>query len=236
MRVPPSGLRYCALVPAYNVETTIGKVVEGVSKYIPDVTVVDDGSGDGTAQAAAAGGAEVLRQRFNRGKGLALKLGFRHVLNGPWDAAVTLDGDLQHDPDEIPKLLQVFENTDCDLVTGSRLQNPENIPRPRHYANLVGVRCISWAAMQPIEDSQCGFRVYSRKVLETLRLRARRFDLETEILIKAGLNGMKIASVPIRTIYHPEALEASHYRPVFDTWLICMIFLKGLAWRRGMEL
>jgi glycosyltransferase involved in cell wall biosynthesis len=158
------------------------------------------------------------------------------VLQEHWEGVITLDGDLQHDPEEIPKLIKASERTGADIVIGSRLAEAGQMPRVRYYTNRVGVFCISWAAGQPLEDTQSGFRLYSRKVLQSIPLRTTRYDTETEIVIKAGLMGMRISCVPIRTIYYQGEENVSHYRWFSDTFLISMVFLKSLAWRKGMPL
>lgn len=232
---PPS--RLCALIPAYNLARTIGGAVRGTRSHVSDVWVIDDGSTDRTAVIAEDCGASVLRIPVNRGKGWALRRGFSVVLaSGNYDAVITLDGDLQHDPADIPKLIEGYRRTGGDIVIGSRMAQAEAIPRVRYWTNRVGVFCISWAAGQPIEDTQSGFRLYSRRVLEAVSLRTTRYDTETELIIKAGLLGMTIVCVPIRTIYHTGEDDASRYRPFTDTFHISMVFLKSLFWRRGIAL
>jgi glycosyltransferase involved in cell wall biosynthesis len=226
----------CALIPAYNLDRTIAQVVAGAREWLEHVVVVDDGSGDETARHARLSGAVVIRIPDNRGKGWALRRGFDHVLEGDWEGVITLDGDLQHDPRDIPAIVETHERTGADIVIGSRMSDPAQIPPVRYWTNRVGVFCISWAAGQPLEDTQSGFRFYSRRALESIPLRTTRYDTETEITIKAGLLGMKIACVPIKTIYHKGDETYSHYMPFTDTFHISMVFLKSLFWRRGIRL
>ena len=234
---PPSpAARFCAVIPAYNAAGTIGECVQRTRSHLSRVVVVDDGSRDGTARLAEEHGALVVRIAENRGKGWALRCGFQKLLDQPWQGVITLDGDLQHDPDDIPAIIAAFDQTGADLVVGSRMARTEDMPRVRYYTNRVGVFCISWAAGQPIEDSQSGFRLYSRRLIESLSLRTTRYDTETEITIKTGLRGMRIVSAPIKTIYHEGSATVSHYRPFTDTFLISMVFLKSLFWRKGIQL
>jgi glycosyltransferase involved in cell wall biosynthesis len=233
---PPPSARFCAVIPAYELVRTIGLVVQRTRMHLSQVVVVDDGSRDDTARVAAENGASVLRVDANRGKGWALRCGFRKALEGPSEGVITLDGDLQHDPDDIPGIIAAYDQTGADLVVGSRMGRAEDIPRVRYYTNRVGVFCISWAAGQPLEDSQSGFRLYRRGVIESIPLRTTRYDTETEIIIKAGLRGMRIVSAPIKTIYLEGEANASHYRPFTDTFHISMVFLKSLFWRRGIQL
>jgi glycosyltransferase involved in cell wall biosynthesis len=200
------------------------------------VLVVVDGSQVETAHLARESGATVLSIPKNQGKGWALRSGFKDLLQEPWEGIITLDGDLQHDPVEIPKLIEEYDKTKSDIVIGSRMAEAEKIPGIRYWTNRVGVFFISWAAGQPLADTQSGFRLYGREVLESIPLWTSRYDTETEILIKAGMRGMKITCVPIKTIYYEDELHHSSFRPFPDTFLICMVFLKSLFWRRGWYL
>lgn len=235
----PSGAspqRFCGLIPAYNLSRTIPQVVRLTRRHLPTVLVVDDGSQDETAHLARESGATVLRIPKNQGKGWALRCGFKHLLKEPWEGIITLDGDLQHDPAEIPKLIEEYDKTKPNIVIGSRMAEAEKIPVIRYWTNRVGVFFISWAAGQPLADTQSGFRLYRREVLESIPLWTSRYDTESEILIKAGMRGMKITCVPIKTIYYEDELHHSSFRPFPDTFLICMVFLKSLFWRRGWYL
>jgi glycosyltransferase involved in cell wall biosynthesis len=229
-------LRFCALIPAYNLSQTISEVVHQTREHIREILVVDDGSQDDTARLAKESGAEVLRIAKNQGKGWALRSGFKHLLEKPWEGIITLDGDLQHDPVEIPNLIEEHDKSRSQIVIGSRMAETEKMPWIRYWTNRIGVYCISWAVGQPLTDTQSGFRLYGREVLETIPLWTTRYDTETEILLKAGLLGMKITYVPIKTIYHEGDENSSSFRPFPDTFLICMVFLKSLFWRRGWYL
>jgi glycosyltransferase involved in cell wall biosynthesis len=229
-------LRFCALIPAYNLSQTISEVVHQTREHIREILVGDDGSQDDTARLAKESGAKVLRIAKNQGKGWALRSGFKHLLEKPWEGIITLDGDLQHDPVEIPNLIEEHDKSRSQIVIGSRMAETEKMPWIRYWTNRIGVYCISWAVGQPLTDTQSGFRLYGREVLETIPLWTTRYDTETEILLKAGLLGMKITYVPIKTIYHEGDENSSSFRPFPDTFLICMVFLKSLFWRRGWYL
>ena len=198
--------------------------------------MVDDGSRDDTARRAKESGAKVLRIVSNQGKGWALRRGFKLLLEKPWEGIVTLDGDLQHDPAEIPNLIEEYDKSRSQIVIGSRMGETERMPWIRYWTNRIGVCCISWAVGQPLTDTQSGFRLYCREVLETIPLWTTRYDTETEILLKAGLLGMKITYAPIKTIYHEDNANSSSFRAFPDTFLISMVFLKSLFWRRGWYL
>ncbi len=218
-----------ALVPAHNARETIGAVVAGTKRHVPYVLVVDDGSEDTTNAEAARAGAVVIRHLNNRGKGEALKTGFRFLLARGFDAVLTLDADGQHDPDDIPTLVSRFEEATAGIVIGTRMAGRSKIPRYRLIPNLVGNFFLSRASGQPIKDSQCGMRLYAARVLRSITIACSRFDAEAEILIKAGRLGFSFAFVPIATIY-PEGGK-THFIPVKDTYLICLVYLRSLFWK-----
>jgi glycosyltransferase involved in cell wall biosynthesis len=160
--------RIVAVVPAFREEAAIAGVIAGIKAVDPgiDVVVVDDGSPDGTAAAAAAAGAAVVRLPFNLGIGAAVQTGFRYALEGDYDTAVRLDGDGQHDPRELPKLLARLETGDADVVTGSRFVGGDATYRPA-FARRVGItwfaRLVSLLTRQRVTDTTSGFQALNRR-------------------------------------------------------------------------
>ncbi|MBI5584614.1 MAG: glycosyltransferase family 2 protein [Deltaproteobacteria bacterium] len=224
-------MKFALLIPAHNVETRIGEVLAGAGKWLADILVVDDGSTDKTAEIARRQGVRVLSDHPNRGKGWALKRGFDILLKEAPEAILTMDGDGQHDPDCLPLFLEAYRRGAGDVIIGSRMGHRDEIPRLRYYPNLVGTYCLSWATGQYIPDSQSGFRLYGARGLEGLCLVADGFALETELLIKLAKKGSRIASLPIPAIYSRNG-QASHYRPVADTYQISIMVLRSIFWPR----
>jgi glycosyltransferase involved in cell wall biosynthesis len=214
----------CCLIPAYNEEKRIAQVVRSVREHIPDVIVVDDGSHDATASHAERSGAVVIRHDANKGKGMALRTGFGHALSRNFAAVLTLDGDGQHAPDEITKFLSAFETDSGDIIIGARLWDRAAIPRYRYIPNQIGIYCISKAAGCRIDDTQSGFRLYRREVLEKITLATTGFETETEVLIRAGKAGFRIHSLPVSAIYHSD--YKTNFRPIRDFYRISILFLK----------
>jgi glycosyltransferase involved in cell wall biosynthesis len=209
-----------ALIPAYNEAAYIKDVVTGVRKYLPAV-VIDDGSTDNTGAAAALAGAKVLAHRVNQGKGVALNTGFEYATQRGVAAAITLDADGQHDPDEIPLFVDAFRAGKADLIVGQR--DFSQMPARNQFGNRTGTWLLSKAMGRPIPDNQSGYRLHSGEVLRTVRPTTSRFEAEVEILLRAQLAGFRIAWVPIKTIYND---KVSHFRPIHDSAL----FL-GMVWR-----
>jgi glycosyltransferase involved in cell wall biosynthesis len=206
--------RPAALVPAFRCASTVGGVVVGLRAIVPVVLVVDDGSDDGTADAARAAGARVLERISNGGKGSALRDGLAVLLEEPVSHVAFVDADGQHDPADLPALLEAAK-AGADFVIGSRLEDASRIPRKNYWANTIGDKVLGRMTGLPVEDGQSGYRVIAADVLRALRLRAERYSIENEILIKAAPRVRRFAAVPVRTIYGAR----SHYRPFRDTWV-----------------
>jgi len=206
----------CAIVPCYNEAAEIVRVVAAVRKHLEVCIVIDDCSTDHTAKVAAEAGARVLRHERNMGKGMALKHGFALARAAGFSAAVTLDGDGQHDPEEIPRFLEAFERGPFDIVLGNRMNDTRAMPFVRRLTNRFSSWCISRMAGVSILDSQVGFRLIRLDTWQALDLHGRRFDLESEIIIKACRQGARLTQVPIKTLYGD--VSKSKIQPFLDSW------------------
>jgi glycosyltransferase involved in cell wall biosynthesis len=196
------------LIPAYNEAEHISQVVSAARRFLP-VLVVDDGSADETARLAEAAGAEVLRQVPNQGKGSALRAGFQRAIELGCEAAITLDGDGQHDPMEIRTFLQAYAAAPADLMIGQR--DFRKMPFMRRLANTSGRWLLSWALGQSIPDNQSGYRMLGRRFMERLLDNTEQgFEFEVEMLAICLKNHFYLRWIPIRTIYSG---EASHINP-----------------------
>jgi glycosyltransferase involved in cell wall biosynthesis len=198
-----------AVIPAYQAEATLGAVLLETTRHLPAL-VVDDGSTDATADVAAGGGARVLRQVPNQGKGAALRAGFAQALAEGRRAVVTLDADGQHDPSCIPDFLAVWQTTAAPLVIGRR--DFGRMPLSRRIANTLGTRVFSWAVGRPVPDNQSGFRLIATPLLPRLLASSEAgFEFEVEMITLAIRAGLTIEWVPIPTIYED---QGSHIRPL----------------------
>jgi len=215
-----------ALIPAWNEATLVGPVVEATRAYLP-VLVVDDGSHDDTDGVAEAAGSMVVRHPQNQGKGVALMTGFTWALERGYEAVLTLDADGQHDPAEIPEFLAAYEADAGDLIVGRR--DFSQMPFPRNYTNAIfGSWLLSLALGARIYDSQSGYRLYGRRLLERLDLATTGFELEVEVIVQAVCQGMRIGWVEIRTIY--DTGKVSYFHPVKDS--ARFLGMVWHAWRR----
>ena len=205
-----------AIIPALNAERTLPGVIEQARRQIEPVVVIDDGSRDRTGDVARAAGAIVLRHEVNRGKGGALKTGFAWARENGYEGVITLDADGQHLPSEIPKFLRQRESGGEDLIIGGRAHLfGQMLPRRRN-AHRFSAWCIAKCSGVPITDSQSGFRFYSARLIDGIDLRTNGFDMESEVIVRAGRRGFRIVTIPI-DLGFVDGLSTSHYRPLKDT-------------------
>jgi len=221
-----------ACIPAFNEEASIARVVLTVERFVDRVLVCDDGSTDMTGVIAEALGAEVIRHETNLGYGAALQSLFEEARKGGVDVAVTLDADGQHDPSEIPKLLKRLSLGDVDIVIGSRFLEGggSEVPEGRKAGIKVLSGLVSNGEVR-ITDAQSGFRAYNRHALETLKLSELGMGLSTEILVKAGNHGLKIAEVPISVSYDEDSAKQT---PVLQGSSVLLSTLKYLSINRPL--
>jgi glycosyltransferase involved in cell wall biosynthesis len=217
------------LIPAYNASRTLRGVIEGVKGAGLAIVVVDDGSTDATAQIARDGGVQVLRHRINRGKGAALRTGFRFLLQKGYGAILTIDADGQHDPSFIPHFMRTYQEGRDDIIIGSRAGEFDGMSWLRRFWNRLGVKAVSKLIGTPLTDTQSGYRLIKAEVLKGLPLRAAGYEGELELLLKACKSGYRMREIPIATRY-ADGRPSSHFRPVRDTWLICRTFLQEFFW------
>jgi len=206
---------HLVVIPAFDEAATLGAVV-AEARRSGSVLVVDDGSTDGTGAVAGAAGADVLRLDRRHGKGEALRRGFREGMARGVDRVVTLDGDGQHDPSEIVRLLKVAAEIPDALIIGGRLgeTGARMMPAGRLAALRVAGFFINWLTGVFIADTQSGFRVYPAGLLRQVTPRHGRFVLETEMLIRAAAAGWRLVEVPITTTHAPG--RRSRFRAVRD--------------------
>ena len=191
-----------ALIAAYNEEKRIAEVVRAAKAYLP-VLVVDDGSADETAAQAIKAGAMVHSCKPNQGKGAALKTGIHQALEGDYDFIITLDGDGQHDPQEIPAFLKAYASGRQDLIIGKR--DFRKMPTVRRVSNRLGTLLFSWAVAHDIPDNQSGYRLVSRRLMEVLHNSAESgYEFEVEMIVYCLMHDFPIGWVGIRTIYGDE--------------------------------
>lgn len=211
-----SRMKRAVIIPAYNEECHIAKVILRARRHVDRVVVCDDGSTDMTSVIAKALGARVVRHGEKRGKGEALRTLSKEIMELGPDVIVTLDGDGQHDPDEIPMLLKPIETGECDVVVGSRYVDGGKMDAP--FYRRFGLRVINFlyrkGAGVRAKDTQSGFRAYSQKAFKCLiGCDAKGYGIEGEQLSLAAKNGLRVTEVPISVNYKGSA-ETSKKSPL----------------------
>lgn len=227
----PAG-RFGVLIPVYNHAGGVALVIERALALNLPVWVVDDGSTDGTAEALTRfGGITVLRHEKNRGKGEAILTGFA-AMAGTADWAVTLDADGQHDPADVPGLIRAIPAGGRPIVIGRREgMIGEDVPWTSRFGRKFSNFWVRLAGGPVLSDTQSGMRIYPLPESVNLGVRARRFQFEVEILVRARWMGIPVIEAPVRVSYTPGMKRISHFRPFVDfcrnsATFIRLIFLR----------
>jgi glycosyltransferase involved in cell wall biosynthesis len=217
---------FAVVIPAYNEAMTIRDIASRACIYTDLVVIVNDGSTDNTVNSLDGLPVTILSNPSNIGKGESLIRGARHAIEKGADFVITLDGDGQHRPDDIPLLLEAATHYPGMIIIAARLRGRSEAPPLRRFANKFADFWISWAAGHHIRDTQSGFRLYPSMAFKQCTGNATGFTFESEILINASRCGIFTHSVAIDTIYDKQA-RPSHYKPASDTLSI----VRMVAWK-----
>lgn len=223
--------KIAVLLPAYNEEVAIASMILLSKKYAQEVIVIDDGSTDRTAEVAEIAGATVLRHKTNQGKGVALKTGFTYAKD--YDIIVTIDADGQHNPSEIPLLIKPIEDNVADLVNGSRYLNGQETSTPtyRRVGQTVLDTATNVASGVKLTDSQSGFRAFSSVCFKYFNFDPEGFGIESDMLIEASNNNLRIVEVEITVRYD---VNTSTANPVIQGLTVLLRVLELLRFNRPL--
>ena len=188
-------------IPAFNEGKVIDKVIKDCLKFSNEVVVCDDGSMDNTYEVADSAGADVIRHEKNIGKGESLRSLFKFARHSNHDIIVTIDGDGQFIPEEIPKLVKSIQENKSDLVIGYRFDDTTEIPNYRRFGNKMLDKMTNMVEEISVRDTQSGFRAYSRKVIDDIEFKMKGFGADAEILIDAAKKGYRLSEEKITVIY-----------------------------------
>ncbi len=220
-----------AIIPALNEEISIGSVVIRTKKYVDHVIVVDDGSIDNTGEIARIAGADVITHPENRGKGEALKTGFMEANKDGANVIVTIDADGQHDPGEIPKLVEPILTREFDMVIGSRYLNGNSIPLYRRFGQMILDKATNVNSGADISDTQSGFRAFAAGATPVFRFGQTGFSIESDMLAEAASAGLKIEEVDIGVRYD---VDCSTENPVRHGLKVLVNILQDMEFRRPL--
>ncbi|OGO32118.1 MAG: hypothetical protein A2Z29_03465 [Chloroflexi bacterium RBG_16_56_11] len=229
-------LKTVAGMPAFNESKYIGSLVITARQYVDEVVVIDDGSSDNTAEIAALAGAQVTKHPVNRGYGAAVQSVMEEARKRNADILVLLDADGQHNPREIPAIIQPIRDG-YDFVIGTRKEQAGNIPLYRRVGQGVILHSINLLSKRHLTDSECGFRAFSRKAIETLNLKENGMAISAETVAEAARRHLRVAEVPVSATYDKDSSTlnpVAHGLGVFTSVLIMIserkpLFFFGLA-------
>ncbi|MFA6357208.1 MAG: glycosyltransferase family 2 protein [Candidatus Omnitrophota bacterium] len=226
-------MRICVIIPTYNESKAIAGLVSQIRQLGFEVIIIDDGSKDGTALIAEASGAGVLRNAVNSGKGASLIKGYNFAVGQGFDAVISMDGDGQHSCQDIMSFVHRAQDPQSALILGNRMSATKGMPFLRVLTNRFMSGLISLIIRQHVPDTQCGFRLVKKEVLNSINLLTSKYETESEILIRSARLGFKIDSIPIATIYSG---QKSQINPWVDTFrfmrFIALEFFKDFKLNR----
>ena len=220
-------LQCCVLIPTYNNQATILKVVQEVCRYTSNIIIVNDGSTDNTAQILQAlPQLKIIHIPQNKGKGNALKTGFKAAEELGYKYAISMDSDGQHFPDDLDVFLSSLEEhlpQEPDLlIIGARKMNDPSVPNKSSVGNKFSTLTFWLETGIKLTDTQCGYRLYPLKIVNHLNLFTSRFELEIEVIVKAAWEGVKVINEPVKVLYDPEE-RVTHFKPWQDVARITLL-------------
>ena len=209
--------KVCVLVPTYNNEQTLEKVLYDVLLYTDAVIVVNDGSTDSTPGILSKfPGIELVSYERNKGKGYALRQGFMRAVEKGYDYAISIDSDGQHFADDLPKFLFALAENPSAVIIGARNMGQSSVPGKSSFGNKFSNFWFWVETGLKMQDTQSGYRLYPVKQLSSINFITRKFEFEIEVLVRAAWNGLEIVHVPVRVFYPEKGKRVSHFRPFKD--------------------
>ncbi|MRX69682.1 Glycosyltransferase involved in cell wall bisynthesis [Flavobacterium resistens] len=206
---------FCVIVPTYNNQKTLKKVLDSILDFTTNIIIVNDGSTDSTS--------EILKEYTqltqihhpkNIGKGRALRNGFRKAIEMKFEYAITIDSDGQHFASDIPSFLEEIQKEPNALLIGSRNMTQENVPKKSSFGNKFSNFWFKFETGIKLDDTQSGFRLYPLQLLPK-QFYTNKFEFEIEVIVRAAWKGIVVKNIPIQVLYDP-AERVSHFRPFRD--------------------
>lgn len=216
-------LKICILIPTYNNQKTLQRVIDGVLQYTTNVIVVNDGSTDNTTNILSQyPQINVVNICRNKGKGNALQVGFVKAKNLDYNYAITIDSDGQHYPDDIPVFVQYLENVSQPvLLIGNRNMSQDGIPKKSSFGNRFSNFWYWFETGIRLEDTQSGYRLYPLRAIPA-KYYTNKFEFEIEVIVRAAWQSVEVKNVPIKVLYDLNE-RVSHFRPFRDFLRISML-------------
>jgi glycosyltransferase involved in cell wall biosynthesis len=239
-------LRCCVIVPTFNNDLTLATIIDGILKYTSQIIIVNDGSTDQTRHVLENySHLTIISYSQNKGKGYAIRTGLEKALNLGYDYAITIDSDGQHDPDDLPLLIEKISTEPGALLIGSRNLEQNNIPKGTSFGNRFSNFWFYIETGVKLPDTQSGFRLYPIRKMKQMRFLTRRFEFEVEVLVRAAWKGVRILPVPVKVYYPKKGERVSHFRPFIDFTrisllntvlvLLALIFVRPFLFLRSLD-
>ena len=217
-------LKCCVIIPTYNNDRTLEKVVRDVLNYTDDLIIMNDGSTDDTPRIIGKfSSVHVVHFLKNTGKGLALKKGFDFAIKKGFRYAITIDSDGQHFPADFHLFLDKIEQEPDSVIIGARNMEQSSVPGTSNFGHKFSIFWFKVETGLKIDDVQSGFRLYPLKFLKDMRLYTRKYEFEVEVLVRLAWRGVKVLSVPVNVYYPPKEERVSHFRKVHDFTRISIV-------------
>lgn len=235
-------LKTCVLIPTYNNAKTLESVITKTLEYCDEVMVVNDGATDGTAEIISKyKNLIVVTHPVNKGKGMALRNGFKKAVELGFDYVITIDSDGQHYPEDFIIFLNKIEEAPGSLIIGARNMNVDNVPNKSTFGNKFSSFWFWVETGIKMEDTQSGYRLYPVQRLKKIWLFTTKFELEIEVIVKAAWRGIPVISVPVKVYYAPQGERVTHFRPGKDFTRISilntyLVILTAIWWKPVMLL
>jgi len=210
-------MKYCVIIPTYNNEKTLESVISGVLVHTREVIIVNDGSTDGTAEILSRfSNLKIISYTPNRGKGYAIRQGFKAAIGSGYDYAITIDSDGQHYPSDIETFVKTAAETPGSLIVGARTLDPSRMSKGSSFANNFSNFWYRFLTGVKLTDTQTGFRLYPLSQIKDMKFYTRKYEFELEILVRAAWRRINVTSAPIKVYYPPVQERISHFRPFRD--------------------
>lgn len=227
-------LNCCVIIPTYNNEQTVANLITDVLAFTTNIIVINDGSTDSTSEILKSfPDIDSISYLPNKGKGIALRTGFKHAIDKEYRYAITIDSDGQHFADDLPQFIDKIEQEPDSLLIGSRNLNQENMPKKNTFGNKFSNFWFWFQTGISLPDTQSGYRLYPIEKMKGIHYFTSKFEFEIEVMVKAAWHEIKITPVPIKVFYAEKEKRITHFRPfkdftrisILNTWLVILTLL-----------
>lgn len=235
----------CVIIPTYNNHKTLKRVIDGVLAQTAHIIVVNDGATDGTDKILELyPDMRIIHLPKNKGKGNALRVGFREADRQGYDYAITIDSDGQHYPADLPVFVNEIKKDGEALLIGARNMGQDDVPKKSSFGNRFSNFWFWFETGIRLQDTQCGYRLYPLKALRGIRFYTTKFEFEIEVIVKTAWRGIVVKNVPVNVLYDPEE-RVSHFRPfrdfarisILNTWLVLvsLVYIRPRDYYRSFQ-